>query len=615
MSLTTYLPSTYSSEKERFKESNGNLKIDYRKSDGSAPFLLGTPYIIAPEHMIENPLEILPSKIPSELHVTGDNGNYRRFNTDIALVSEDFQRNVIILFLSGIVLSSEYVKTIFEKGTVDSEGVLLHNLYHEFTVKDTSMGLPLLNPNLPYAPLKYLEPLILEEHLATTSLIGSTSTVLVKKGVIENIGISQYTEYVTQDIETGLDITLGKVIITQLTEVDYGETGADVSGSISSQIKSISTFEARLEGSDSFDTNLLYVTDFKKEGDTFTSNYAPVLNDTYTNYYLYSKSVDSDQGVVGVSVNVNDSVGVLLNAVLTTNLQEYSGVANLIGKANLLSKTVYTGLLESPFLLVKVDFSEQVDTFSIKINEEVEILLGDYDATSFNYLCSKLFDILYPYNILVIPCEDNTIALNKFNNDADVEILFLSKFTKLTTQSYFSSFKYLNINKTISFDSLLHPANSSFTYMDEDSSVENIRYKVKIGKDTASRDDIYLSERLRLLIDPSTIRGTTKPFKLEVEEGVLDTTFTIEAEMTLDSIIDLIGDSIDTFLSTDYVIEKNYLSSSIDIIYQGESNAYLKVTVENWLTLGSSFDTLYLENPNGSKTIILGKVSSGIGGG
>lgn len=606
MSLITYLPATLSAEKNRFRAAQGNVKIDYRKSDGSAPILLGTPYLLAEGDLGEFSLDILPAKVPADPHITGDIENYRRFSTELAIVSEEFQRNVIILAIAGVALSSEYVKSTFERGLSGGSDDTSHSIQHEFTVNNALPVLPLLDPDNVDDYLNFIEPLVLVEETGVAGLVGTSNTILLKKGELENvIGYSTYVETTTYNETTGEYTTVGTIIFTEYVDTDHGETGTDVTALANPAIKALTTFEARKENDDSFTPNLLYVTNFKKQGETFSTSLLPVLDDTNSNYYLYSKSINAPQDIIGISTNISEENGTLLSLVLSADLEEYTDFSALVGSVNFLSTTAYTGLFASPFLLIKVTFPIASDTFSIKINLEDEVVLGSYGESTFKHLCAKLADLLYDYGILVIPCKNNMIALSKFKDDVDIEVELSSTLTKLNTQNSFTDFQYLNSDKTITFDPTQHPLNTSFTYVETDTGL--IKYKFKVNKDT-SRPDIYLSDRVRLLINYLSIRGTTQNFKIETQDGTFETSITIPSDMIVTDIVDLVATSIDELLDSKYTIDRNYLSVGFDLVNTLPTEGmYLKITAGEWMMVSDIFGGIYYENEDLSKSFPLDK--------
>lgn len=603
MSLITYLPSTYSLEKNRFKEASGNIRVDYRKSDGSAPILLETPYTLVEGGIEELSLNILPAKVPEDPHITGDQENYRKFPIDLAVFGSEHQRNILILSSPSTILSSEYVKSTFEKGIDPEEGQVLHTIHHEFIVKDTIPVLPLLNDGVDSI---FVDPLLLEESAESNTVMGFSNYLTIKKADLGSIdSYSTYTEHTVYDEVTGDPSVVGSIIFSEYTSTDHGETGADVTSIANPIIKSIPFFEVQKEFANFFTHTLLYVTDFKKKGEAFETPLAPVLDNINTNYYLYSKSINYPQDIIGLSVNVNENKGALLSLVLLTDLEEYSTFTTPIGLTNFMYKTVYTGLFASPFLAIQALFQEGVsDNLSILINGE-ETILGEYTETTFKHLCAKISTLLYNHGILVVPCKNNFMILSKFTDDADIEIELVSNFTKFITDDKFTEIEYLTSDKKVLFDSVSHPSNSSFTYVE--SSEESIRYKFKILKDT-NRADIYLSERVRLLIDFNTIRGTSQTVILRHGEDVVETSFTVPSEMIVKDIVDLLHTKLVEILPASYTAVKNYLSVSVDILNEDiNTGSSLRIIAGDWLAISGVFGGVYHENSDLSKTIILDK--------
>lgn len=603
MALNTYLPTKLNSEMERFKNESGNIKIDYRSQIGPSPFLFSTQY---DRRDIKNFIfDTAATRVPEEDHITGDRTNYRRYSTDIAFTSDDYQRNVIVLMVEGILLSVVYKSTIYkEKDYVEGA---LRTLEHTFDVLESNYSIPMLSLDRPY--IYNVAPLILESYpLDNVGFIDTVKALALKKMEIPFDNRSTYYETVSQSIYSG-HITLEEAVT-----VDYGSNGSVVSPLlISDDIKNLTYFIGTENADAFFSTHMNFVSSFKKDGSIFSANNPEVLTDTYSNYHLYGSSVNADSDIIGYSLNVSPYTGALIHAVLQSDARDYlTGINPVIGKVSLFHKTRYTGLLSSPFLLLRLDFTEVTDTFSIKINNNDVLVIGDYTQDTFKYLCSKLSDVLYPYGILVIPCKDNKIALDRFRGDTDLELIITTNSTEITTLPSFTSFQYLNSNKTITFDASLHPGNFSFTYIDdpnmytpEEDPDYPLTYKVKINKDD-NRSIPYISPRSRLLVDTSAIKGGVKTFKLETSEGTLTTDFNVNVDMSVYEIIDLISNKIDTFLNSDYSVEKNYLVPCVDIVNnKSDNSSFIKLTVDSWMTLSPSFGGVYQENPDGSRTIVL----------
>ena len=594
MPITTYLPSKLSSEAARFKENTGNIKFDYRSATGSAPYLFSTPFT---QSRLNSFVDIMPPIVPSASHITGDSTNYRRYVTDIAVTSDDFQRNVVLLHVNGDLIEVAYKETIYLEYMY--EGSMVRELEHHFTFVDET------TPNVKYSTVSHL---ILKAEEVVAGFVDTQKVVQLRLDDTLELTYAMYTDNLGNG-ERG-------ILLTQTTHTDYGETETVVNPTlISNRIKNLRYFTGSKEATadNSFKTNVIYSSSFAKNGSVFSATNNSVLTDSNPNFYLYSKSIDYSQDILGYSFNISPNRGALLNLVDQSDDRVYifndSNAA--IGKSYTFFGTEYTGLLSSPFLLLNFDFTSQTDTFKLKIGDEDEVIVGDYTANTFKYLCARLSDLLYEKGILVIPCKNNKVAFDRFDGEDSVEITLTSLYTKITTAPKFTSFEYLNSTKIINYDPELHPVNFTFTYVDEvdpDPSVPStypLTYKLNISKDTGRKTQ-YTSYKVRLKFDINSVRNTTQAFKLEVEEGTLDTTFTINDTDTIDVVLDTIGNAINNFLPSNYSVEKVYLSSSIDIVNnQATESTYIKVTTGPWMSIDPLFGGVYVENPDGSKTIVI----------
>lgn len=594
MPITTYLPTKLSSEATRFKTNSGNIKLDYRSATGSAPYLFSTPFTLS---RLNSLADIMPPIVPTEDHVTGDNTNYRRYTMDIAVASDDYQRNVVFLHLDGELIEVAYKKTIYLEYLY--EGSLVRELEHHYTLVND------LDDSKAYSTVN---PLLLNAEEIVDGFVDTQKVVRLKRDTSFNFVYTMYT------VDLG-DGDKG-ILLTQETDTDYGANESVVSPAmIPSQIKELKYFTGSLEATadDSFKTNTLYSSSFAKNGSVFSATNNTVLTDSNPNFYLYSKSINFDQDIVGYSFNISPTRGSLLHLINQSDDRNYifTGTTPVIGKSYTYFGTEYTGLVSSPFLLLNFDFTSQTDTFKLKIDNEAEVIVGDYTASTFKYLCARLSDLLYDKGILVIPCKNNKIAFDRFDGEDPVELVLTSSYTKITTVPKFTSFEYLGSTKTVVYDPVLHPVNFTFTYVDEIDpdpelpSTYPLVYKLNITKDTG-RNTEYASYKVRLNFNIPSVRNTTQAFKLEVEEGVLDTTFTINDTDSIETVLDTIATEIDTFLPSNYSVEVSYLTSAIDIVNnQATETTYIKVTTGPWMTIDPIYGGVYVENPDGSKTMIM----------
>lgn len=591
MPITTYLPTKLSSEASRFRTNSGNIKFDYRSATGSAPYLFSIPFTSS---RLNSLVDIMPPIVPTEDHITGDQTNYRRYVMDIALASDDYQRNVVLLHLDGELLEVTYTQSVYYEYVL--EGKTVRELEHQYTLVEQPPT------DVSYSVIQHL-------------LLNSEE---VEDGFVDVQKVVKLKRDTTLDFEYALfsvDVLGAKgILLTQTVTTDFGENKTVVSPTlIDDKVKNLKYFTGRNEQhvDNSFKTNVLYSSSFNKNGNVFTANNNTVLTDSNPNFYLYSKSIDADQDVIGYSFNVSPNRGSLLQLVNQSDNRNYifNNTETSIGKSYSYFGTEYTGLLSSPFLLLNFDFTSQTDTFKLKIGDEPEVIVGDYTASTFKFLCARLSDLLYEKGILVIPCKNNRVAFDRFDGEESVELLLTSLYTKITTVPKFTSFEYLNSTKTVIYDPILHPVNFTFTYVDEIDpvvpSTYPLVYKLSITKDTG-RDTDYSSYKVRLKFDIPSVRNTTQAFKLEVEEGVLDPTFTINDTDSVETILDAIAAKINTFLPSNYSVEVSYLTSAIDIVNnQATETTYIKVTTGTWMTIDPIYGGVYVENPDGSKTMIM----------
>lgn len=592
MPITTYLPSKLGTEVTRFKEASGNTKFDYRSATGSAPYLFSTPYT---QTGINNILNVMSPLVPATDHVTGDNTNYRRFTTDVGFVSTDYQRNVVLLHLKGSLIEVIYKKSLYSEYT--SAGVTNREVTHYFQLKTQPDTIPV------YYSLQHL---LLKGEEVEEGFVDKQKIVKLKPD----------TTFTFTNISSGIDPTdqIKCILLRETVTTDFGEDNTIVDPSLISQkIRDLKYFAGNASEIDTtFKTNVIYGSSFAKAGNVFSTVNNNVLSDSNPNFYLYSKSVNYDQDVIGYSFNISTDRGAMLNLVEQSDNKSYIYAPNetIIGKSYTYYGTEYTGLINSPFMLLNFDFTSQTDTFKLQFKGEDEIVLGDYTASTFKFLCAKLSDVLYEKGILVIPCKNNRVAFDRFLGENPVEFKLTSLYTKITTVPKFTSFEYLSSTKTIQYNPELHPVNFTFTYVDQVLTSETsedypLTYKLGISKDTG-RNTNYNSYKVRLKFDINSVRNSTQAFKLEVEEGTLETTFTINDTDNIDTVLDMIGDAINNFLPSNYSVDKIYLSSAIDIVNnQATDSTYIKVTTGPWMSIDPLFGGVYVENPDGSKTVVI----------
>lgn len=594
MAIKTYIPTKLSAELDRFKTNLGNIKIDYRNATGSAPYLLSTPLTFTDLTEFNTPFTCFPSTVPEGAHITGDQSNYRRYSVDLAMISDDHQRNAVYLQVDGQIIKVSYKDTIYLEEQVPSEPVV-KTLHHRFLIDEVEF----VETN--YTDYNHLS--LNYEEADSTGFVDSEKIVKITL----NTSLSFDGIYYEQELDTGVGNK--GFIAKETTTTTYGVSGSVVDPTlIPEELKDLKYIKGFVGADRSFKTNSIYASRFSSDGSNLSTENTNVLTDNLPNFYLYSKSQNYDQNIIGYSVNISPTRGALLHNVVESDNRSYLTTdSDLIGVAYSYLGTEYTGLLSSPFLLLKLDLTSTDDVFKIKINNNAEVLVGDYSSITFDHLCAKLSELLYPHGILVIPCKNNIVGFDRYQGTGKVEIVLSAATTVITTLPQFTSFEYLHSTKTITYDPTIHPVNYSFTYIDDTNSTPDYPniYKLNIDEDTGRLTN-YTTYRVRLAFDIPSVRNTTQTFKLEVEEGVLDTTFTINTTDTLNTILDSIATAIDTFLPSNYSIFKNYLTYTLDIINnEPTDSAYAKITTGSWVSVDSKFGGSYVKDVNGTKGIVL----------
>lgn len=587
MAIKTYLPKKFKNQVEQFKLNTGNMRIDYRDAASVAPAIFSTG-LSSTDVTLGLKIDTIPLIVPSEAHVTGDSSNYRRFTTDLVLTTDDYQRNVVFLYLNKSLFAVEYKKTIYDEEE-DSKF-----FKHCFTFVDEYGEIDVLSK---------LEPLPIRTSEVVKGFVDTQKVVALER-LTEFDDIELYISYLDEDV----DVDTPYIVLEEETLETFPVGTVIDPDNVRASIKELYYYTLN-ENNDSFNTKVLYSSALKVDQSqtpvTFSSTNSSVLNDTSTNFYLYSKSITDTSKDIGYIVNINPNTAAMLHLVSesdSTRPYTSSSIRN-IGFGNIMYGTEYTGFLASPFLLMKLDFTSPSDDYYVSIGSSPKEALGSYTEQTFEHLCAKLADTLYPHGVLVIPCKNNTIVFDRFKGVGPIEITLSSSSTEIVTLPEFTSFEYLNSTKVIAYNADNHPSNLSFTY--ENNEAADIQYKLKITEDAGSRGNVYTSDRVRLIFDIESVRETTQPFKLTVDDEVLDTSFVVTDVIPVNTVIDNIWGSINTFLPANYAVEKDYATSSIDIINTHASEIkFIKVTTDIWMEVGDQFEVIYIENPDESKTII-----------
>lgn len=588
MALKVYLPTKLESEKTRYKNLLGNTQLDYRSETGSAPYLLGTPYKESNYNDIN--LDVASALVPEDVHITGDQTNYRRFSTDVLLVSDDYQRNLVVLFVNGIQLTAVYDYSYYTKNEPNAEGIVIHDENHIFKVLNTNGGETLLNSSV-YA-LYNVKPLVLDITQEEVGYIDKSNVLVVKRKKLgfEEKAYYDYSEMnVTHSEEEG---TSGSptIIMTLPSEkaivVDNERIPAD---QVSDVIKSLNTFTASFKPDSDYYAHLLYVSSFIKNGTIFATSNGPVLNDAYRNYHVYSVSKGTDQDIIGYSINISPSAGVFLHAVLGTGDRDFSQYTDIVvGQSSFLYKTIYTGLLGSPYVMLKFNINES-DTFKMKVNDTVHEL-GSYSKENFYELFNKIDTILYPLGLLPICYEGYHISLDRrTSSTTPIEVSFETTKTSIVTVDYFVDMPVFEEPEIlISSGVISHPKNSSFTYLEpimvegEDGYLEpvndNLNFKFVI---TENGNRPFNFGTKSITLDTNEIKGRTLMVTIKLGRDTITGEIVFDENDTVSQIVDKVYNLIvENVTSSRYKFTKNYDDATISVLDRYSSNTIFEVTLD-----------------------------------
>lgn len=596
MPVLTYIPTKLSEEMNRFKTSLGNIKLDYRNSAGSAPTLFTTPLT---ERSVNNNLDVFQNIVPAMPHVTGDNTDYRRFNFDIAVTTDDFQRNVIALCSKEKLIHIEYVKTIYEVASY--QGVAERTLIHHYKVHADTF----YEANL----MKSLRPFLLDGTEALEGLVDKQVVLrLVRDTALDAYDISATVGY--DEVEGELQM----FTIEQPVSTAYGDNGAIVpTAQVNSKFLSLNYLEEYDNEEDtSFRANLLMASSFSRTANVFSTATNNILDNNTPNFYLYGKTKGVSQSTIGYSFTASPTYGSLLSVVTQSDNKSYAGrKSNKIGTLRFTLGTEYTGYLASPFVLLKFEMPVVPDTFKIKINNESIITIGSYEEDTFNFFCTKLHTILFPKGIVVVPCKNNMIAFDRISTTSDIEIEIISDNTKVTTVPKFSTFEYYSNNKNIAYNATLHPANMSFSYLDnEDTAPVNIRYKMKILRDNG-RNPNYISYRVRFKLDIDALYMTSQRFYLLLNGAEYGREYVLDEGRTKLEILTRIRDDLAMQLPVNFIITVNEVNSCVDVVNNSPTETvFIDIKASGWLSIDQNYGGLYYETPDNSLLIPLKPSSS-----
>lgn len=583
MALNAYIPSNLDSEKTRYRSLKGNTQVDYRSETGSAPYLLGTPYELDRDNAVT--LDVAFPKIPTTTHITGDQSNYRRFSTDVLLVSDDYQRNLIVMLVDGIQIKAEYSHSYYRQGVAYDGETAVHKEKHVFNVLDSNYG-KYLYENSPNYTVDRVKPLLLDYTQKEVGLVDTGSALIIKRKEFSLEGNFIYEEQLFSEDESEQPT----IVFTRTSSKTTVVNDALIPDSeVPVEIKSLTTFTASYQQDEDYYAQLLYITPFNKDGEIFSTINNSVLSDAYKNYYMYSKFKKEDFDVIGYSINVSPSSGAFLHAVFGTGSDDKTLETALdIGQSSFLYKTLYTGLLGSPYVMLKFNIDES-DEFTLKVNGTTHVL-GIYSKDTFFDLYKKIDSILEPLGLLLICFQNNYISIDRKTKDSvPLEFSIESLKTSIVTVNNFTDMPvYEEPSILLSSGLISHPKNLSFTYVDpelvEDEYGDpvpindNLNYKFIISEN-GSRPFNFGSETITL--DVNNIKGRTLMVSVNLGTNSVNSIINFGTDETSTQYVDKVFNFIlDNITSSRYTFTKDYSSNTITVLDKYSASMNFNVTFD-----------------------------------
>lgn len=576
MALTAYLPSTLESEQIRLRSLKGNTQLDYRSATGSAPYLLGTPYELDAYSSVG--MNVAFPTVPTTTHITGDQSNYRRFSTDVLLASDDYQRNLFLLLVDDIQITAKYSHSYYSIEDYYEEGSTQNKEKHVFKVLNSNVGETLFADDTPN--IYRIRPLLLDITNKEVGLVDTNEALVIKR---KPFNLSGEFEYIEENEEGRIEFVVDSA---KTTIVDKAIIPA---AEVPVEIKTLDTFTASYNLDEEYYAHLIYVTPFKKDGSIFSTTNKPVLNDAYRNYYMYGNYKRVDKDIIGYSVNISPSSGAFLHAVFGTDTKDLSLRESLtIGESNFLYKTIYTGLLGSPYVMLKFNIDTS-DTFSLKVNNTTHSL-GSFSKATFFDLYKKLDSILEPLGFILICFENEHISIDrKTNSTTDIEISIESEKTSVETVNTFSDMAVLE-DPTVLLSSGLksHPKNASFTYIEPGITED------EIGNEIPDRESLLFKFVLTpngtrpfnlgtetITLDVNSIKGRTLMVTISLGSKSINGELSFEASDTATQIVDKVFKLLtDNVTSTRYTFTKDYSNATITVLDKYSASMNFNVTFD-----------------------------------
>ena len=200
MTLGLYLPLKLTDQISNFKNSSGNVNIDYRATDRSDINALGTPYT-----RVNSPANISLNCFPlraSGNHISGHDSLFKEYPIDVLLENmSGEQRHYFYTTTESKLISINYSHT---------ESKRLNNIsymYHYYTFADTSLNSSSLEG-------KVLKPCLFDEIKVSAGLVNNRELLALTYRTVQTAldsGLLKLTEIVDEVVGDSLDVAVTKV--------------------------------------------------------------------------------------------------------------------------------------------------------------------------------------------------------------------------------------------------------------------------------------------------------------------------------------------------------------------------------------------------------------------
>lgn len=393
MTLGLYLPLKLTEQINNFKNSSGNVNIDYRATDRSDINALGTPYT-----RVNSPANISLNCFPlraSGSHISGHDSLFKEFPIDVLLENMSGEQRHYFYTTSD--------STLVEIRYSHTESQRLNNIsymYHYYTFVDTTITEESLQN-------KTIRPCIFDENKVTAGLINSREILaLTYKNVPTGFssGLLRMTEQVEEVVTDNLNVNISKVNLSYV-----GIQSLAVMSSTKTVTKS--KFIAIINEDD-------------------TVNGSPVLTNRLPNYNVYYTDTNTsaitpdafafplkpgEKALFATTVKdtSSDFIGQLSNTTLSYTDRFFPN----LGKS---FACIKVRLPDTPY----VDSNGNPKGMKFSTNDGSDwITFKNYSKSAESVFKEEFAYYLKGYGIKCYPCEDSTYILQNFS-DKDSKFVF-----------------------------------------------------------------------------------------------------------------------------------------------------------------------------------------------